>query len=70
MSRFQHMILLPREEYAQLLTSQNVTQPLSQKFQELQQDMKGHQMISDPYTRLVHEADTLEHMKGLKDQIV
>ena len=69
MSHFQRMIAIPQEEYLQLSTLQNVRQPLTQQFYNLESQYNKEAEVKDPYKRLVLQTETLEDMKRLKDQM-
>ena len=69
MSMFQRMIAIPQEEYLQLSSVQNVRQPLTQQFYNLESQYNKEAQIADPYKRLISQSNTLEDMKQLKDQM-
>ena len=69
MSMFQRMIAIPQEEYLQLSSVQNVRQPLTQQFYNLESQYNKEAQIDDPYKRLISQSNTLEDMKQLKDQM-
>ena len=66
MSRFQRMIVIPEEEYRQMLTSKTPTQ---QQFLNVQRQHEEESLIKDPYSRLVHQGTTLDVMKSLKEKM-
>ena len=69
MSRFERMIALPEEEYHQLKSLQHTSNPLENKFQSLSSDYQKQGFISDPYTRVQRQGETLHEMKRVKDEI-
>lgn len=69
MSQYQRMIAIPQEEYLQMSTVQNVRQPLTQQFYNLESQYNQEAQIKDPYRRLVLQSETLDAMKQLKDQM-
>ena len=66
MSRFQRMIVIPEEEYRQLLSFKTPTQ---QQFFQAQQQLEEQSHIKDPYSRLLHQGTTLSIMKSLKEKM-
>ena len=62
MSRFQRMIVLPQEEYSQLMSVQKVVHPYAQPYQQLQSRLDEQSHIRDPYSRFLHETDTRNQM--------
>ena len=69
MSRFRRMVVIPQEEYAQLLGMRRLTQPLAMHYDTLHRQFEEQAKIEDPYSRLVHQSESLEQMKALKDQM-
>ena len=69
MSQFQRMIVIPQEEYLQLSSIQNVRQPLTQHFYNLESQYHKEAQVKDPYKRLALQSGTLEEMKQLKEQM-
>lgn len=69
MSQFQRMIAIPQEEYLQLSSVQNVRQPLTQQFYNLESQYDKDAAIGDPYKRLMLQSGGLEEMKQLKDKM-
>ena len=69
MSQFQRMIAIPQEEYLQMTTVQNVRQPLTQQFYNLESQYTQEAQIKDPYKRLVLQSQTLDDMKQLKEKM-
>jgi hypothetical protein len=63
------MIAIPQEEYLQLSTVQNVRQPLTQQFYNLESQHNEEAKIKDPYKRLVLQSETLNEMKELKEKM-
>ena len=66
MSRFQRMIVIPEEEYRQMLSFKTPTQ---QQFFQTQQQLEEQSHIRDPYSRLLHQGTTLDIMKSLKEKM-
>lgn len=66
MSRFQRMVVIPEDEYKQIIRSMT---PLQQQFIEAEKQHEKQSLIRDPYSRLVHQSTTLDTMKSLKDRI-
>ena len=69
MPRFQRMIVIPQEEYTHLLGMQRMQQPHMTHYQTLQKEYQQQEEIKDPYSRLMHQSDTLADMKTLKDNM-
>ena len=69
MSHFQRMIAIPQEEYVQLSALQNVRQPLTQQFYNLESQYNQEARVADPYKRVILQSQTLDDMKQLKDQM-
>ena len=63
------MIAIPQEEYLTISTLQNVREPLSQQFYNLESRYKEDEKVRDPYKRLMLQSSTLEDMMNLKEQI-
>jgi len=66
---FQRMVAIPQEEYLKLSSVQQVRQPLTQQFYNLEQQYGEHERIRDPYERLIMQSETLENMKELKERM-
>ena len=66
---FQRLMAIPQEEYLQLTTVQQARQPLLRQFHNLESQYQQQEHISDPYRKLVHQSETLDAMKLLKDKI-
>lgn len=75
---FQRMMVIPQEEYLQLTSTQQtqqlnsveqVKQPLTQQFYNLESQYKQQGHITDPYRKLVHQSETLDAMKALKEKL-
>ena len=66
---FQRLIAIPQEEYMTLSSMQNVHQPLNQQFKKLDTEYQAEENIQDPYKRLIHQSETLDQMKKLKEQM-
>ena len=69
MSMFQRMVVIPQEEYLQMNSVQNVRQPLTQQFYNLESQYNKEAEIANPYKRLISQSNTLEAMKELKEQM-
>ena len=54
MSRFERMIALPEDEYQELKSIKNATNPIENKFQSLSHDYQKQDHIPDPYIKLGH----------------
>ena len=63
MSRFQRMIVIPEEEYRNMIKPNT---PSQQNFLEAQRQYEEQSLIRDPYSRLIHQGMTLDEMKSLK----
>ena len=66
MSRFQRMIVIPEEEYRQILSFKTPTQ---RQFFQTQQQLEEQSHIKDPYSRLLYQGTTLDLMKSLKERM-
>ena len=66
---FQRMMAIPQEEYLQLTAAQQVRQPLMQQFYNLENQYREQNQIADPYSKLVHQSETLDALKALKDKM-
>ena len=69
MSRFQRMVIIPQDEYNQLMSVQKVIHPYTQPYRQLEQRYEENTHIQDPYSRLLHEADTQKEMRLMQDNI-
>ena len=69
MSTFQRMIAMPQEEYLALSSMQNVKEPLAQHFYDLERRYNNEENARDPYRRMLMQADTLDQMKQVKEQM-
>ena len=63
---FQRLIAVPQEEYLSMTALRNVQNPLSQHFQNLQQQHNEAGKESDENKRLVLQAEALNEMKEVK----
>lgn len=63
---FQRLIAIPQEEYMQLKSVQQVRQPLTQQFQQLQRRYHDGENIAEPYKRMVTQSEILDEMQDLK----
>ena len=66
---FQRLVAIPQEEYLSMSSMQNVHQPLNQQFKKLDNQHRAEESIQDPYKRLIHQSDTLDQMKELKEKM-
>lgn len=69
MSTFQRMIVIPQEEYLSLSSIQNVQEPLSQHFYDLEKRYNQEEKEDDSYRRMIMQSNTLNEMKKVKDQM-
>ena len=69
MPNFERMIAIPQEEYLTMSNIQNVREPLTQQFYDLEGRYNQDERIRDPYKRLVLQSSTLDDMKNLKEEI-
>ena len=66
MSRFQRMIVIPEEEYRQMLSFKT---PVKQQFLDIQRQHEEQSLNKDLYSRLVLHRATLDMMKTLKEKM-
>lgn len=66
---FQRLVAIPQQEYLQLTAAQQVKQPELRQFYDLQKKYEEQSNIPDPYEKLMHQSETLETMKGLKERM-
>lgn len=66
---FQRMMVIPQEEYMQLTAIQQARQPLMRQFRNLESQYEEQDHIGDPYRKLMHQSETLDAMKTLKDKM-
>ena len=66
---FQRMMVIPQEENVQLTSVQAANQPLVREMKNLTAQYEEQSHIPDPYRKLVHQAETLDDMKELKDKL-
>ena len=66
MSRFQRMVVIPEEEYRQMMSFKT---PLQQQFFDVQQQHEMESLIKDPYSRLMRQGASLETLKLLKENM-
>ena len=69
MADYSQMVAIPRHEYMQLTTVQNMRQPLTQQLYKLEDDYQANTLISDPYRSVSLQSQTIEQMKDLKDKM-
>ena len=63
------MVAIPQEEYMKLTSVQQVRQPYTQQFYNLERQYGEQEHIRDPYQRMVMQSETLEDMKDLKEKM-
>ena len=66
---FQRLIAIPQEEYMQLTRVQQVRQPVTQQFYNLERQYNEQARIDNPYQRLMLQSETLDEMKDLKERM-
>ena len=66
---FHRLIVIPQEEYMQLSRVQQVHQPLTQQMHNLEKQYEDQSQIKDPYAKLIHQGETLDEMKALKEKM-
>ena len=69
MSSYSRMVVIPQEEYVQMSAIQQARQPLTQQFYNAEQDYQKNLHVSDPHRSVMLQSETIERMKGLKDQM-
>ena len=69
MADYSQMVAIPRQEYTQLTTVQNVRQPLTEQLYKLETDYQANSLIPDAHRSVLLQSETIEHMKNLKDQM-
>ena len=67
LSRFDRMVAIPEDEYNQLRSMQQVSNPETAHFLQLSRDYRRQDGIQDPYTRVHLQGETLDQMKQVKD---
>jgi len=68
-SRFERMAVIPEREYTYLKSLQQVNNPTQEKISNLSNDYTRQGLIKDPYTRVHRQAETLDQIRRLKDDI-
>ena len=63
------MVAIPQEEYTKLTSVQQVRQPMTQQFYNLERQYGEQERIHDPYQRMVMQSETMENMKDLKERM-
>ena len=63
------MMVIPQEEYLQLTSAQQTREPLLRQFYNLQNQYNQQAHIDDPYSKLMHQSETLDAIKTLKDKM-
>ena len=66
---FQRMMVIPQEEYMQLTAGQQAKQPFMRQFYNLENQYNQQSHITDPYRKLVHQSETLDAIKALKEKM-
>ena len=69
MSSYSRMLVIPQKEYAQVTAVQQARQPLTQQFCNMEQNYQRNLDVQDPQRSLLLQSETIERMKGLKDQM-
>lgn len=68
-SRYQRMVAIPEQEYFQSRNMQQVTHPLESEMSSLMSDYNKQDTIQDPYRKVHLQAETLDQMIKLKDEL-
>ena len=63
------MVAIPQEEYTKLTSVQQVRQPMTQQFYNLERQYGEQERIRDPYQRMMMQSETMESMKDLKERM-
>ena len=63
------MVAIPQEEYTKLTSVQQVRQPMTQQFYNLERQYGEQERIHDPYKRMMMQSETMENMKDLKERM-
>lgn len=69
MSSYSRMVVIPQEEYVQMNTMQQVRQPLNDQLYRNERDYHQNLEIKDPHRAVMLQSETIERLKGLKDQM-
>ena len=69
MADYSQMVAIPRQEYTQLTTVQNVRQPLTEQLYKLENDYQANTLLPDAHRSVLLQSETIEHMKNVKDQM-
>lgn len=67
--RFQRMYGIPEDEYQHLRSLQQTRDPIEKKFVDLSSEYKQQGTISNPNVRVLQQAETLNEMMNLKDDL-
>lgn len=66
---FHRLVAIPQEEYMQLSRIQQISQPATHQFRNLERQFNEQEHVADPYRRLMMQSETLDEMKGLKERM-
>ena len=69
MTSYSRMVVIPQEEYVQMSAMQQVRQPLADQFYRTERDYQQNLQIKDPQRAILMQSETIERLKGLKDQM-
>ena len=65
-SRFERMVGIPEDEYYQLKTLRQPSNPIQDKFLSLQNEYRQESFLKDPQTRVMRQGETLNEMPILR----
>jgi len=66
---FQRLIAIPQEEYLSLSNMQNIKEPFTQHYYDLEKQYSNEEKIRDPYRRLMMQSTTMDQLKQVKEQM-
>lgn len=69
MTSYSRMVVIPQEEYVQMTSMQQIRQPLAEQVYRTERDYEQNLQIKDPHRSLLLQSETIERLKGLKDQM-
>lgn len=69
MTSYSRMVVIPQEEYVQMTSMQQIRQPLTEQVYQTERDYEQNLQIKDPHRSLLLQSETIERLKGLKDQM-
>ena len=69
MTSYSRMVVIPQEEYVQMTSMQQIRQPLAEQVYQTERDYEQNLQIKDPHRSLLLQSETIERLKGLKDQM-